>query len=96
MAKPFREQANYLVMCSTHGNIFTVNKVYDAHKLTTDYSGALIGHPVKMGFFFHSEKLRNMYDTLQKVVSGKAEFEDFQVINLEQKKKKGFRASASR
>ena len=39
MAKPFREQANYLVMCSTHGNIFTVNKVYDAHKLTTDYSG---------------------------------------------------------
>ena len=37
-----------------------------------------------------------MYDTLQKVVSGKAEFEDFQVINLEQKKKKGFRASASR
>lgn len=96
MAKPFREQANYLVMCSTHCNIFTVNKVYDAHKLTTDYSGQLIGHAIKMGFFFHSEKLRNMYDTLQKVVSGKAEFEDFQTVNVEQKKRKGFRVTASR
>ena len=46
--------------------------------------------------FFHSEKLRNMYDTLQKVVSGKAEFEDFQTINVEQKKRKGFRVTASR
>lgn len=85
MAKPFREQANYLVMCSTHGNIFTVNKVYDAHELTTDYNGQLVGHVIKRGFFFHSEKLRNMYNTFQKVVSGQAQFEEHNQILVDKK-----------
>lgn len=85
MAKPFREQSDYMIMCNTFGNIFTVNKVYNAKKLTTDYSGELIGKPMKYGFFFHSETLRNMYDTFQKVVSGQAQFEEHNQILVDKK-----------
>lgn len=85
MAKPFREQSDYLIMCNTLANIFTINKVYNAKKLTTDYSGDLVGRPVKFGWFFHSETLRNMYDTLQKVVSGQAQFEELHSIQIDKK-----------
>ncbi|MDO4902125.1 MAG: ATP-binding protein [bacterium] len=85
MAKPFREQSDYLIMCNTISNIFTINKVYNAKKLTTDYSGELVGKPVKYGWFFHSERLRNMYDTLQKVVSGQAQFEEHNAIQIDKK-----------
>lgn len=83
MAKPFREQSDYLIMCNTLGSIFTINKVYNAKKLSTDYSGELIGRPVKYGWFFHSETLRNMYDTLQKVISGQAQFEEYNAIHID-------------
>lgn len=85
MAKPFREQSDYLIMCNTLGNIFTINKVYNAKKLTTDYAGELVGRPIKYGWFFHSETLRNMYDTFQKVVSGQAQFEEYNTINIDKK-----------
>ena len=91
MAKPFREQANYLIMCNTHFNLLTTQKVYNAHLLTTDHAGALIGHPIKRGFFFHSESLRNMYDTYQKVVSGKAQFEELTQIESNKKSLKVLR-----
>lgn len=87
MAKPFREQANYMIMCQTYLNLFTYNKVYDAHTLTTDYAGNLLGRPVKRGFFFHSQKLRDMYDTYQKVVSGQSQFESLQNVNITNHKK---------
>lgn len=87
MAKPFREQANFMIMCSTHLNLFTYNKVYDAHTLTTDYTGNLIGSPVKRGFFFHSQKLREMYDTYQKVVSGQSQFEEQSRVEITNHKK---------
>lgn len=83
MAKPFREQADYLIMNNTLANILTINKVYNAKKLTTDYSGELVGKPIKYGWFFHSETLRNMYDTLQKVVSGQAQFEEYNTIHID-------------
>ena len=86
MAKPFREQANYMIMCKTYLNLFTFNKVYDAHTLTTDASGALLGRPIKRGFFFHSQRLRDMYDTYQKVVSGKTEYENSQNVNITNKR----------
>lgn len=85
MAKPFREQSDYLIMCNTLGNIFTINKVYNAKKLSTNYAGELVGKPVKFGWFFHSETLRNMYDTLQKVVSGQAQFEEHNAIHIDKK-----------
>lgn len=91
MAKPFREQANYLIMCNTRFNLLTTQKVYNAHLLTTDHTGALIGHPIKRGFFFHSESLRNMYDTYQKVVSGKAQFEELTQIESNKKSLKVLR-----
>ena len=91
MAKPFREQANYLIMCNTHFNLLTTQKVYNAHLLTTDHTGALIGHPIKRGFFFHSESLRNMYDTYQKVISGKAQFEELTQIESNKKSLKVLR-----
>ena len=87
MAKPFREQANLMIMCSTHFNLFTYNKVYDAHTLATDYSGALMGRPIRRGFFFHSQTLREMYDTFQKVVSGQSQFEDLQRVEISNYKK---------
>jgi hypothetical protein len=78
MAKPLREQCDNLIVCNTIAGIFTYTKVYDGMTLTQDYDGGLVGKQKKIGWFFHNRKIRNSFDTYQKVVSGAEQYEEMQ------------------
>lgn len=75
MAKPFREQCDSLIVCNTHFGLLTTQRAYDGMTLEQDYDGSLIGHVKKSGFFWHNRKIRNSYDTFQKVVSGAEQYD---------------------
>lgn len=88
MAKPFREQCDNLIVCNTFAGIITFQKAYDGMSLTQDFDGSLSGKVKKLGWFFHTRKIRNAFDTFQKVVSGQEQYEQTQELELVQKKKK--------
>lgn len=73
-AKPFREQCDNVIVCKTYLGFITFLKAYDAMTLDQDYSGKLVGTPTRKGWFFHTEKLRESFDTYQKVVSGSEQY----------------------
>ncbi len=82
MAKPFREQANYEIRCNTLFNVLTVQTVIDAHTLKMDdKTGRSVGNVIKRGWFFHNRRLRNMYDTYQKVISSSVQMDIFENKN---------------
>lgn len=82
MAKPFREQANYEIRCNTLFNVLTVQTVIDAHTLKMDdKTGRSVGNVIKRGWFFHNRRLRNMYDTYQKVISSSTQMDMFENRN---------------
>lgn len=88
MAKPFREQCDNIIICNTHFGILTTQTAYDGMTLEQDYDGKLIGHKRKMGWFFQNRRIRSMYDTFQKVVSGAEQYDQAirNTINLNDKK----------
>lgn len=88
MAKPLREQCDNLIVCNTILGIFTIQKAYDGMSLTQDYDGSLKGELKKVGWFWHNRKIRNAFDTYQKVVSGEQQFEEFTRTELTVKGKK--------
>lgn len=88
MAKPLREQCDNLIVCNTIAGFFTIQKAYDGMSLTQDYDGSLSGRMRKMGWFFHNRKIRNSFDTFQKVVSGEAQLEEIQKLEITSKSKK--------
>lgn len=75
MAKPFREQCDNIIMCNTLLNILTIQHVYDGVEIDIDYDGKIIGHSKRFGFFFHSRKIRNSFDTYQKVISANEQYQ---------------------
>lgn len=82
MAKPFREQANYEIRCNTLFNVLTVQTVIDAHTLKLDdKTGRSVGNVIKRGWFFHNRRIRNMYDTYQKVISSSVQMDIFENKN---------------
>ena len=82
MAKPFREQANYEIRCNTLFNVLTVQTVIDAHTLKMDdKTGRSVGNVIKRGWFFHNRRIRNMYDTYQKVISSSVQMDIFESKN---------------
>ena len=82
MAKPFREQANYEIRCNTIFNILTIQTVIDAHTLKLDdKTGRSVGNVIKRGWFFHNRRIRNMYDTYQKVISSSVQMDIFENKN---------------
>jgi hypothetical protein len=83
MAKPLREQCDNLVMCNTIMGFLTITKAYDGMTLSQDYDGSLNGNLKKVGWFFHRRNLRNAFDTYQKVVSGKEQFEFDSIQRIE-------------
>lgn len=88
MAKPFREQCDSLIVCSTRFGVLTKQIAYDGATIEQDYDGSLTGEVKKKGFFFHNRKIRNGFDTYQKVVSGQEQYESVQKpIYLDSKKK---------
>lgn len=88
MAKPFREQCDNMITCNTHFGLLTTQKAYDGMDLVQDFDGNLLGHKRKWGFFFHSQKLRNTFDTYQKVVSGAEQYENTGRIEMQLSSKK--------
>lgn len=88
LAKPFREQCDSLIVCNTHMGIFTTQRAYDGMELEQDYDGSLIGSVKKRGWFWHTRKIRESYDTFQKVVSGAEQYENAQRVELNLKSKK--------
>jgi hypothetical protein len=88
MAKPFREQCDNLIVCNTLLGFLTFQRAYDGMTLQQDFDGSLKGDLKKMGFFFHTRKIRKSFDTFQKVVSGKEQYDQTQEMELTQKNKK--------
>jgi len=90
MAKPFREQCDNLIICSTILGVWTFQRAYDGMTLEQDYDGTLKGDLKKVGWFFHNRKVRNAFDTFQKVVSGDLQYESTERIEIVGKEKKLF------
>jgi len=88
MAKPLREQCDNLITCKTLFGVLTIQKAYDGMTLTQDYDGNLSGNHKKTGWFWHTRKIRNAFDTYQKVVSGSDQFEELSRIEVRDSKHK--------
>lgn len=86
LAKPFREQSDTLIMCKCIAQKFNFMYVYDGATLVEDF-GKLSGDLLKVGFFMQTKKLRDSYDTYQKVVSGREEYESQTNFSIELNKK---------
>lgn len=77
IVKPIRRRSDVAFKCKTfsfpftYGSLFTVYWGYDSKKLDFKDNGAMNAlKPLKMGFFFHTVKLRNSFDTFQVVFTG--------------------------
>ena len=90
MAKPFREQCSSLIVCNTILGFITRTVAFDGMSMTQQYDGSLVGDVKKTGWFFHTRKIRNAFDTFQKISSGNIEFEQMPQIVAEPKKNKIF------
>jgi len=92
LAKPFREQCDNIVMCRTFFGFITFQKAYDGMTIEQDFEGNIIGDVRKRGFFFHTRKLRNTFDTFQKVVSAQEQYEQInRPMSFDKKTLKSFR-----
>lgn len=89
MAKPLREQCDNIIICNTIGGIFTIQKAYDGMTIEQDYDGSLSGKLKRTGWFFHNRKIRESFDTYQKVQSGEIDFQHVTKIELPKKTKLG-------
>lgn len=87
MAKPFREQCDNLIMCRTILGVLTIQRAYDGMTLEQDFDGKLTGTVRRVGWFWHTRKLRAAFDTYQKVVSGAEQYESVRPIQIKDGKK---------
>lgn len=76
VAKPFREQVDHLIKCNCIGGKLVINEVYQGATLKEDF-GELYGNRIKLGIYFQTQKIRNCYDTYQKVTSGREEYQNY-------------------
>lgn len=90
LAKPFREQSDTLIQCRCIAHKFNIMYVYDGATLEEDF-GKLRGTLIKVGWYMQTPELRSAYDTYQKVVSGREEYENTPKYLLEPQKGRGLR-----
>lgn len=64
LAKPFREQFKYAVLCRCFFGVFQWNRLVDALN-AKEVDGQVTAATVKNFFWFHTPKLYESYDTLQ-------------------------------
>lgn len=88
MAKPFREQCDNIILCSTRFGFITKQTAYDGATLNEN-DGQPVGDKRKIGWFFQTRQIRSLFDTYQKVISGLEQYEQNSTIILEQPKKRG-------
>lgn len=88
MAKPLREQCDNVIVCRTFLGFITLTIAYEGMTLEQDYSGKLIGQKRKMGWYYHTSRIRLGFDTFQKVVSGAEQYEQINRIQMVDKKGK--------
>lgn len=87
MAKPLREQCDNLIICNTIFGFITTQRSYDGMSLTQDYDGSMQGTVRRFGWFYHTPKIRNSFDTFQKVVSGAEQYEEVTRVEIKTTKK---------
>lgn len=73
LAKPFREQFKYAVLCRCLFHVFQINKVVDALN-ATEKDGHVSAPSVRSFFWFHTSKLYESYDTLQLIKRTRKDF----------------------
>lgn len=66
VAKPFREQIRYVVLCTNICGMIQYNRLIDGRK-TTEKDGKLHTETTKNYLWFHSPDLYNSYDTYEKM-----------------------------
>lgn len=88
MAKPFREQCDSLIVCNTRFGVLTFQKAYDGMSLEQQFDGTLVGDVKKSGWFFQNRRIRNAFDTYQKVVSGAEQYEEQTRVQFTDRKNK--------
>jgi hypothetical protein len=64
LAKPFREQFKYAVLCRCFFRVFQMNQLVDALNAKEE-DGHISAPSVRSFFWFHTSKLYESYDTLQ-------------------------------
>lgn len=68
IAKPFREQFKYAVLCRCIGGFLQYNTLIDGQKSMEDAQGHIKCENVRRYFWFHKPELYNAYDTYAKVI----------------------------
>jgi hypothetical protein len=76
MSKPFREQCDNIIVCSTRFGKLTSQVAFDGETMEKDYDGRYVGNIRRRGYFWHTRFIRNAYDTYQKVVSADIQLEE--------------------
>lgn len=66
MAKPFREQVKYIVICKKFFNCLQFNRLVDGESAHEE-NGKLKFDKSKLFFWFHTPDLYNSYDTYEKI-----------------------------
>lgn len=79
LAKPFREQCDHLITCRCFLGKLIINRVYVGATIKEDF-GELYGESCKIGIYWQTQKIRESYDTYQKIVSGREEYETYKQI----------------
>jgi len=87
MEKAVREQAVTIIGCKTYFGVLTVQRAYDATEVDQDRLGALVGHVKRRGWFIQTRELRNLYDTMQIVISTQTVFENLNSTTIQITKK---------
>ena len=72
LAKPFREQFKYAVLCRCFGGVFQYNTLIDGAKSVEGADGRMKCENVKRYFWFHERRLYESYDTYAKIEKGTA------------------------
>lgn len=70
IAKPIREQLQYVIDCHNIADLLQINTVIDPNE-GMEENGALVGAVVCRRFWFHRPDLYNSYDTLFKIEKAK-------------------------
>lgn len=71
IAKPFREQFKYVVLCRCLWGVLQYNTLIDGERAIVDDSGHLEADSVKRYFWWHQPALYDSYDTYAKIIRTK-------------------------